>query len=572
MAKHVLSIEIGQQVTKVAEIDYKKKNPHVYKAIAFATPDDVMDDGFIRDRDQLAVAFRDQLGKAGIKEKSVVFTIASSKIATREIELPNVKANKLGTLIRATAQDHFPVDLKDYSLAYSVLDEEKGEKGQKTYKVQLLAAPDSLIENYYNFAQTMGYNIESIDYFGNGSMQVLSKEIVLSYCACIQIGGATSVINFMNEGQQLMQRTIPFGVFSIAQAIVDSEDNGINDINAACDVITKDRLLCRTLDYEGLTDSTDAARMTADQYSSGVEAQAIRKVATDACGDIIMSAVRVFDYFRSQYADAQLSSVYLTGMGVAVVGIDDLFASEIDVPIHKMEHLVNVTFPRNFTGGLYNQTEYIAVIGAAMKPVGFKSKNKEENAASVNMAAFWGVFAALVAVAVVLAAVSIIRYVNANNTNKELNAEKQSLASVQSVYDENSQIKDVETQINTLQQSTQTQNEYLHQLVDKLEDVLPTNTIVSSITADGTQISMTLTSGNDLSVARLLMNLKELPVLQNINVDSIAYNEDDKTWSYSLTTAYNTYDTFAGYFPATGSAVGSSGSAVSKSSDDSDAE
>ena len=27
MAKHVLSIEIGEQVTKIVEVDYKKKNP-----------------------------------------------------------------------------------------------------------------------------------------------------------------------------------------------------------------------------------------------------------------------------------------------------------------------------------------------------------------------------------------------------------------------------------------------------------------------------------------------------------------------------------------------------------------
>lgn len=32
MAKKVLSIEIGQQVTKAVVIDFLKKNPHVYKA------------------------------------------------------------------------------------------------------------------------------------------------------------------------------------------------------------------------------------------------------------------------------------------------------------------------------------------------------------------------------------------------------------------------------------------------------------------------------------------------------------------------------------------------------------
>lgn len=37
MAKKVLSIEIGQQVTKAVVIDFLKKNPHVYNAFSFDT-------------------------------------------------------------------------------------------------------------------------------------------------------------------------------------------------------------------------------------------------------------------------------------------------------------------------------------------------------------------------------------------------------------------------------------------------------------------------------------------------------------------------------------------------------
>lgn len=33
MAKKVLSIEIGQQVTKAVVIDFLKKNPHVYNGL-----------------------------------------------------------------------------------------------------------------------------------------------------------------------------------------------------------------------------------------------------------------------------------------------------------------------------------------------------------------------------------------------------------------------------------------------------------------------------------------------------------------------------------------------------------
>ena len=272
MAKHVLSIEIGQQITKVVEIDYRKKNPHVYRAVSFATPAEVIDDGFIRDRDALAVAFREQLSQAGMREKSVVFSIASSKIATREITLPDVKENKVGALVMATAQDYFPVDLANYSVAYSIIDSVKDENG-KSLKVLLLAAPDSLVDNYYNFADTMGFNIESLDYFGNGSMQVLKNEIVGSYSACIQISGNSSTVSVMNEGQQLMQRSLNYGVFSIGEAIAQSADNPINTLDAACDTLTRETMLCRTLDYEGL-ESLECSYDVRSVFASALEGQA----------------------------------------------------------------------------------------------------------------------------------------------------------------------------------------------------------------------------------------------------------------------------------------------------------
>ncbi|MEE3392615.1 MAG: pilus assembly protein PilM [Lachnospiraceae bacterium] len=545
MGKHVLSIEIGEQVTKVAEIDYKKKNPRVYKAITFATPEDIIEDGFIRDRDVLAVAFREQLSNAGIREKSVVFTIASTKIVSREVTIPNVKPNKIQGLLEATAQDYFPIDLSAYTLAHSVLEETADEKGAKALKVLLLAAPDSLITNYYNFASDMGWSIASIDYFGNGSIQVLKREIVLDYSACIQISGNSSVVTFLNKGQQLMQRTIPYGVFSIAQAIVNNEISSISDFDTACETMTRDRLLCRTLDYEGLDDS-DTARMTDNDIQRQADIRAARKVATDAVGDIIMSVVRIFDFFHSQYPEAQLTGLYITGMGVQVKGIDDLFASEIDVPIHRMDNLVSVSFPRNFGNSLYNQTEYIAVIGAAMDPVGFKSKDKSvrSSTTSDDITAYVVAGCALFAIGLGLILFSVITYMSAKKTNADLTARKQSLSYIEEIYNENQQVNNIDTKINELNNNTKNNNENLNQIIQLLEQVLPSDTHVESFTSDGNIVSLNLKSGQDISVARLIMDLEKIPALTEVKVEAISGgNIDDKSsgnnsenitgWSYS---------------------------------------
>ncbi len=554
MAKHVLSIEIGTLVTKIVEIDYKKKNPHVYRAVSFATPEGVIEDGVIRDKDVLAVAFRNELAEAGMKEKNVVFSIASSKIATREVTLPNVKENKIGALVQATAQEYFPIDLNDYTLAYSLLETIKEGK-DKSYKVLLLAAPDDLVDNYYNFAKEMDFNIEALDYFGNGSMQVLKKEIVLDYCACIQISGNTTMINFMNEGQQLMQRTIPQGIFNVAEAMVLSEDCMIEDMDTACEALCRDKLVCRSLDYRGLDDdeSIVSARMTEEQWRQQEASKSARKVVTDAIGEILLSVDRVIDFFKSKYQGVELTRIYITGMGSKVVGIEELFQSVLNVETQRMEHLVNVSFPRHFSEGLYNQTEYIAVIGAAIGPVGFKSKNAAVAGAGADgLRNAQLVFGLAVICAVAMSAFSLVTYNTEKTRNDDLNARKASLSSINQVFEENEGIKSVYDQVNNLQTSTETQNENLNGLLKQLEGSLPRTMTVSFMQSSQDGINLTITSETDISIARMLMNLEALemrnkdgqmiPVLTNISIPSVtASEEDDGSTVYNFTVSAQYY-------------------------------
>lgn len=553
MAKHVLSIEIGTQVTKIVEIDYKKKNPHVYRAVSFATPEGVIEDGVIRDKDVLAVAFRNELAEAGMKEKSVVFSIASSKIATREVTLPNVKENKIGALVQATAQEYFPIDLNDYTLAYSLLETIKEGK-EKSYKVLLLAAPDDLVDNYYNFAKEMDFNIEALDYFGNGSMQVLKKEIVLDYCACIQISGNTTMINFMNEGQQLMQRTIPQGIFNVAEAMVLSDECMIEDMDTACEALCRDKLVCRSLDYRGLDDeeSIVSARMTEEQWRQQEASKSSRKVVTDAVGEILLSVLRVIDFFKSKHQGVELTSIYITGMGCKVAGIEELFENELNIPTQRMEHLVNVSFPRHFSEGLYNQTEYIAVVGAAIAPVGFKSKNVTSSGAGADaLRNAQLVFGLAVICAIAMSAFSFLQYNTEKQKNDDLTARKQSLAYINSVFEENEGIKKVYDQVNNLYNATETENENLNSLVKQLEANLPRTMTVSYLQSSDDGINMTITSETDISIARMLMNLEsmemqdkdgqKIPVLTNISIPSVtaADAEDGSTeYSFSVSAQY----------------------------------
>ena len=538
MAKKVLSIEIGQQVTKAVVIDFLKKNPHVYNAFSFDTPEGVMEDGYVKDKDRMAQLLREQMKDNGVKEKEVVFSIASSKIASREVTVPYVPEKNLDNLINATAQDYFPVNMDEYTLAYNVLETVK-EKDKKSLKLLLLAAPDSLIQNYYSLADLMGVRVESIDYYGNGSMQVLQKHIGSGYSVCVQIGSLNTMVSVLKENQQIMQRTIPYGTNTIIETMLAHPALECRDETDAMEMLCRENVVYSTLDYEDET--VRGTRISEDQWKRSGQSREARKAVTDAVGGILLSVIRVVDYFGSRYPDCQLGYIYITGMGVKIRGLDTLFEREMDLPVRKLEKLTNITFSRGFARSLQDQTEYIAAIGAAIEPVGFslkELKNKQGRAASMRTVKI--ILAGSVVVAVALVAVGWFRLVGANKENENLKMEKQSLQSINQVYTENEQATKKFEDAAALHVATSTKNQNLVALIEQLQKKLPKQ--VSTLQTTEDKVTLTITTKTKISVAKMLVEFEGIDLLTNVNVASIAgaESENDKIdeYTFSVTADY----------------------------------
>ena len=124
MAGKVLSIEVGYSFTKVCELDYKTKKPKIYNSFVLPTPEGTLADGMITVDDGFVALFKNKLAEKGIKTKAAVFTVSSSKIASREVKIPYCKENRIGDLVRANLADYFPIDVSQYMVAHSVLEVE----------------------------------------------------------------------------------------------------------------------------------------------------------------------------------------------------------------------------------------------------------------------------------------------------------------------------------------------------------------------------------------------------------------------------------------------------------------
>ena len=133
MAK-ILSIEISNSLIRICEMDYKKKNPRVYRHVVVATPPGAINDGYLMNQAELKETLTSALVDNKMKgTKDVIFTVASSKIITREVMLPGVKQASLGALIKTNLNEYFPIDLSSYEIAHLVLEQMKEKPPARAY-------------------------------------------------------------------------------------------------------------------------------------------------------------------------------------------------------------------------------------------------------------------------------------------------------------------------------------------------------------------------------------------------------------------------------------------------------
>ena len=118
MATNSLIVEVGEKIVKVCVSTKKNRKFQILDSFMFQTPERSVVDGQIVDLEIMAEALREQMATNDVKNvKKVMYTLNSSKVATREVAIPLVKENKIRSVIETNAPDYFPVDLSGYQLA-----------------------------------------------------------------------------------------------------------------------------------------------------------------------------------------------------------------------------------------------------------------------------------------------------------------------------------------------------------------------------------------------------------------------------------------------------------------------
>lgn len=542
MNNRVLSIEIGNSFTKICEIDYKVKKPKVYKVLTVETPEGVVVDGMLQPTQEYADHLVNALGTNGIRTKRVIFTISSTRVASREVQIPNVKANKIEALVKTNANDYFPVDLTQYEIGHYLAG---GLTEEGKLRVMALAVPKALLNSYYQLAQMCGWEVECFDYSSNSLYQILRDEKSEKVTMMIKIDENSTIVTVLSAGKVLLQRTVAYGVQDAIETMIASGAYAVNDPMSAVERFQKKTCLNRVLHQGDKLWEENAGRWE-DEDAGNVEVTAARQKITASLEPLIVGVSRVIDFYDSRNSNTPIERTYVTGLGGSFSGMSKLFTNCLERKVHTlsdMDDKIGMSKAIRST----RPAAYISCLGAVLAPVGLidKSQQKGKGMTVVSGTNYTFVSVAVLVLGVILsiamAVTSLTRYFGTVAENVALQARVEELQPAQTVYNEYLSAAAQYDKYKYLYEYTENPNENLVEFINELEQILPSSFWTNSFSSDMEGISMSVTVEGKAAAARTILNIRNMESIEDVQISNItdAQNElGESAVTFSITGTY----------------------------------
>ncbi|NLY78194.1 MAG: type IV pilus assembly protein PilM [Tissierellia bacterium] len=344
LKRKVLSIDIGAHTIKVVEGSSNQQGIKINNYFTIRTPANSIVDGIIMDKDLLHYILSEELSKGKTKAKNVILTINSSKIITREIQIPKVKYDVIDKLLKFQIEDYLPVKIDDYVVQFKIIDQYYVDEVGKM-KILVIAMPKGLIDDYYELIINLRLNPLVLDYQPNSISKLLKSNNIVNdsfplnnlTLASIDIGHDTTKISIIKDGKILVTKIIDIGGNYIEKRIssLDNPKNNLADFNAYIRHINSI--------YTDDSEESDLLRMIKSIISSITE-----KIEV------------VFRYYLTRDTKNKIDMILLSGGMANINGLDKLFSNVFNIPTVTIESLDNV----NFQGPII---DYANAIGSMLR-------------------------------------------------------------------------------------------------------------------------------------------------------------------------------------------------------------
>ncbi len=581
MTTKVLSVEIGQGITHVVEMDYEVKNPKIYNCFSFKTPEGVVADGIVKRNNAFTNLISMECRKRGITTNKIVYTITSSRIASRDVIIPMVKDRMIQNVVDANATEYFPVDMSQYHLVYNKLgvvkqqieledkkadkkdekDEKEKEKNKNAVaikktkdkpsssdmlKLNLLAVPNDLTKSYFDFSTSTRLVLRGIDYMGNSVYQATKNSFTKGLNVVVKIDTKSTLITMIQDEKIVLQRVVNYGmadaVEMVLEKMIDSieyDENETEEEREEKKVTYLDAIAEMQHEQFIAPRFKDAGIRNGEKVSNLVGE--LREEVTDSFKYMIGNIGRVIDYYVSRHDNVGINSFTAIGGGADLKGMTDLLSNELGIQVKPLKNIGGVVFMNGMEKRI-KLGEYAACIGAGIHtqnliPAGMDFQTDMKDSILVP---------AIIAIGCVVISVGMAVFGNislmAHQSGKtKLENQKQELAKYDTLEQNYMNSVNTYNSIAAVYNNSTNVNSSLVKFVEELEKKMPSTMTVQTITSSPQQFSMVVTVDDKKAAAKAVEQIRQFNTIAIGSVNTSPYTEDADNHNkvtFTLTATY----------------------------------
>lgn len=491
----LVSITVNNEFVKICEITKTGKSITVHKTVTIPTPEGCYSDGVLVNVEVLAKAMKLAMDENRFQSNNVCFSISTTRLATKEVLIPNVKANKIAQIVEANATEYFPVNLDEFIIQHTFL-EKVEDQGQEKIKILVAAIPTEVVESYYSLAKTLGLKVAFIDYAGNSTYQIMKQQVGEEISLVIQVENDGTVVNIFSHNVLQLQRIVPYGKSLLVNAVM--EKYGLK-YEAAVEKLQVETVLHSRFDGDEVTESL--------RYLVG-------------------NVNRIIDYYVSRN-HTSIEKSYLIGHATTIKGMATLLSNEMNMPLIKVDAIRNIQSDKKTYVDEAMLTSYVTNLGAVVDPVNFVPRRLiEESARKDGTKNTLFMFLGAVIVSGVLVVAPLIKVVAYKAENMSLDNSIKKLSSINSIVDDYYEAKDKYNDMNNFRNITNNNNDNYVRFVEYLEKFLPSDMVISNMTVNSGAVTITGLCESKSSVGKLIQVLEQSPTISNVDVPTISETKD----------------------------------------------
>ena len=529
-ASKVVCIEITDVVTRVVEMDNGKKDPVIHKAIVFNTPDGTVNDGVIDVPDVYSKELSNQLKNAGIHTKETIVTLASNKVISREVTVPDIKDDQIAEFVQNQKTEYFPMDTSGHVMVHRVLER---NKDTKQMRMIIFALPQRIVQNYQMVASMCGLKIISIDYNGNSLFQWLSNDYHKEMSMYLQINERSSMFTIMEKRRLAIQRNINFGAYALADRLLQS--GYFEGSEAEMQGVTRADAVKKLSEEEFIFPSFASAKLMVAETEAAERLQSAKDMITEGLRPLLGNLSRVMEYYHAKNKDAEITTIYIGGVGAKIKGLKNFLENEFaGVETVILEQLPDLKVSHAVEKSGVNTSEFIACLGAIDRSITFITvSEKEKTAKFIKITAIALVAVIVGAVVLVLAGKRTYNQADAKKKNADAKLKELEAVGIETLE---AQYNTAQTQINealNADNKTYKYSEDWNRMLAQFEEKAVSSMVVSSlsVTTEGMSLGMTVRSKEE--AAKLIMQMKSIPFFASVTVNGISESVNNET-GYSV--------------------------------------